>query len=91
MESSTITYKVEIAASKRKLETRPYNFKGLADVSREARNNMYRYYYGEVTNYNAAKTLRAEAVQAGDVNSFIVAYRDGVRIALDDALKSSSD
>ena len=47
-----ITFKVQIAASTRKLETKSYNFKGLSDISREQINGIYKYYYGSTSNYN---------------------------------------
>jgi N-acetylmuramoyl-L-alanine amidase len=86
-----ITFKVQIAASTRKLETNPYNFKGLKDISREQKNGIYKYYYGATSNYNTIKTQKLEALEKGYSSCFIVAIKNGEQISLSDALKSSSN
>jgi N-acetylmuramoyl-L-alanine amidase len=86
-----ITFKVQIAASTRKLETKSYNFKGLKDISREQTNGIYKYYYGATSNYNTIKTLQLEALEKGYSSCFIVAVKNGEQISLSDALKSSSN
>ncbi len=86
-----ITFKVQIAASTRKLETKPYNFKGLSDISREQINGIYKYYYGSTSNYNTIKAQRLEALEKGYSTCFIVAIKNGEQIPLSDALKSSSN
>ena len=86
-----ITFKVQIAASSRKLETKPYNFKGLSDISREEKNGVYKYYYGSTSNYNTIKAQQLEALEKGYSSCFIVAEKNGVQIPLSDALKTSSN
>ena len=44
-----VLFKVQIAASSKKLETKSYNFKGLAQISRSKEGTLYRYYYGETS------------------------------------------
>ncbi|WP_299116732.1 N-acetylmuramoyl-L-alanine amidase [uncultured Winogradskyella sp.] len=82
-----VTFKVQIAASSRKLETKPYNFKGLSDISRESLNNLYKYYYGATSDYNQAKFLEETAKSKGYTSCFIVAYKNGKRIPVEEALK----
>ena len=51
-ESNTIdlvTYKVQIAASKRRLEVKSYNFKGLKSLSRVKDGSFYKYFYSSST------------------------------------------
>ena len=86
-----ITFKVQIAASTRKLETKSYNFKGLKDISREQKNGIYKYYYGATSNYNTIKAQKMEALKKGYGSSFIVALKNGEQIPLSDALKTSSN
>jgi N-acetylmuramoyl-L-alanine amidase len=83
-----ITFKVQIAASSKALETKPYNFKGLKVISRQKEGNLYKYFYGNTSNYQETKTLEQEAKSKGYTSSFIVAFKDGKKIALIDALKS---
>lgn len=86
-----VTFKVQIAASSRKLEPKPYNFNGLDDVSREQVNNLYKYYYGATSDYNEIKNRKLRAAKVGYDSCFIVAFKDGVQISVDDALKSTSN
>ena len=85
-----ITFKVQIAASSRKLETKPYNFKGLNNISREASGTVYKYFYGSTSDYNRIKELQSEAKQKGFNSCFIVSYKNGIRISLTEALKTPS-
>jgi len=85
-----IIFKVQIAASSRKLQPKPYNFKGLENISREQEGNIYKYYYGSTSNYNEDKNLQDKA-KKGYSGCFIVAYKDGKRIELSEALKSTSN
>jgi len=85
-----VVFKVQIAASSRKLETKPYNFKGLDDISREQEAKLYKYFFGSTNNFSEAKRLEDIAKQKFK-NSFIVAYKNGKKIELSEALKSSSN
>lgn len=84
-----ITFKVQIAASSRKIETKSYNFKGLENISREQFNKLYKYYYGSTSDYNEIKQLQLQAKSKGYKSCFIVAYKEGELVSLDDALKST--
>jgi len=86
-----ITFKVQIAASTRKLETKSYNFKGLKNISREQKNSIYKYYYGSTSNYNTIKAQQQEALEKGYSSCFIVAEKNGEQIPLSEALKTSSN
>lgn len=87
---SDIVFKVQIAASSRKLETKPFNFKGLESISREKEGTLYKYFYGNTSNYNQALQLE-EIAKKKYKSCFIVSYKDGKRIELSDALKSISN
>lgn len=84
---SSIIFKVQIAASKNYLATKPYNFKGLKDISREKNGNLYRYYYGETSKYKNVLSLMKRAKKKGYKKAFIVAFKSGEKIKLKDALK----
>lgn len=86
-----INFKVQLAAGKRKLATKSYNFKGLKDISREYVNGIYKYYYGETSDYNNALRLQDEAKDKGYSTCFIVAYKNGKRININEVLKTASN
>jgi N-acetylmuramoyl-L-alanine amidase len=86
-----VTFKVQVAAGSKKIEPKAYNFKGLSSVSREKVGKIYRYFSGNTSDYNEAKKLQTKAKSAGYPDAFIVAYKDGTRIDLSEALKSASN
>lgn len=88
---SDITFKVQIAAGSRKLETKPYNFKGLNGITLEKIGNGYKYFYGDTSNYSQIKRQHQEAIEKGFKGCFIVAYKNGERIKISEALKSVSN
>jgi len=86
--SSEIIYKVQISASSKKIVLESFNFKGLKSLSREKSGKLFRYFYGETNNYKAALRMQKEAVSVGFAGSFVVAYKNGVRISVKKALKN---
>jgi N-acetylmuramoyl-L-alanine amidase len=84
---SGIVFKVQIAASSTRLNPTSDNFKGLNVISREEIGKIYKYYYGDEPTYNDAQDRLKEAKQVGYPSAFIVAYKDGVKIDITDALK----
>jgi N-acetylmuramoyl-L-alanine amidase len=86
-----IVFKVQIAASSRQLEPKPYNFKGLDNISRKKEDGLYKYYYGYTSDYNEVQRLQNEAKAKGYTTCFIVAYRDGNKIDVSEAIKSTSN
>ena len=86
-----IIFKVQIAAGSRKLEPKSYNFKGLADISRTAQGNIYKYFHGNTSDYNKAKAMVKAAKAKGYTTSFVVAFKDGKEVRLADVLKTKSN
>ncbi|WMI64654.1 N-acetylmuramoyl-L-alanine amidase [Aestuariibaculum sp. YM273] len=86
-----ITFKIQIAASSKALETKPYNFKGLDDISRMKEGSLYKYFYASTSDYNKIKELEEVAKQKGYSSSFIVAFKDGKKISLAEALKTTAN
>ena len=86
-ETSDVQYKVQIASSKTKLPTKPYNFKGLKNIERVQINSFYKYYYGNTSDVNQAKELLKEVQTKGYTSAFIVAYKNGEKISIYDATK----
>ncbi|NQX85351.1 MAG: N-acetylmuramoyl-L-alanine amidase [Flavobacteriaceae bacterium] len=86
-----ITFKVQIAASSKRISTKSYNFKGLKEISRDKKGNIYKYYYGKTSDYSKIKTQLKHAKSKGYDECFIVAYKNAKRIPLNEALKSTSN
>ncbi len=86
-ESNAVVFKIQIAASGKKIQTKPYNFKGLNPVSREKSGTLYRYYFNNTNRYDTAQNLLKTAHEKGYTNAFIVAFHKGEKISLGEALK----
>lgn len=85
-----VTFKVQIAASSRALAPKGYNFKGLADISRNKVGNLYKYYHGATSDYSLIKEMKNTAALKGYSSCFIVAFKNGKQISVEEALKSAS-
>ena len=84
-----ITFKVQLAAAKKKLDTAPYNFKGLKEISRNREGKLYKYYYGETSDYNKIQLMKTFAQEKGYPECYIVAFKNGEKLKLSQVLKSS--
>lgn len=67
-----LIYKVQIVASSRALETKPYNFRKLTDISRVKNGNIYKYYTGKFYSEQDAINHQKKAIAAGYTDAFIV-------------------
>jgi N-acetylmuramoyl-L-alanine amidase len=71
-------FKIQISASSKLLDLKPYNFKGLSAISKtKTDDGLYRYYYGLTRNYNEAKVLLKTAINSGFKSSFVTVFKDG--------------
>ncbi len=86
-----VTFKVQLAASGKKLETKSKNFKGLKDVARDKEDGLYKYYYGETSDYNKITLLKTFVQQKGFSSAYIVAFKDGKKVNLPEVLKSKDN
>tara|TARA_R110001583_G_scaffold47473_2_gene148686 strand:+ start:9975 stop:11114 length:1140 start_codon:yes stop_codon:yes gene_type:complete len=84
-----VFFKVQIASGSRKLETKAYNFKGLENIDRIKIGNSYKYYLGNTTSYREIKELHKKAKSKGYTTAFIVAFKNGVKISVEEVLKKS--
>ncbi len=82
------TFKVQLAASSKKLNPKPYNFKGLTDVIRNKEGKLYKYYYGETSDYNKIQLMKKFAKEKGYDSCYIVAFKEGKKLKLSEVLNS---
>ena len=82
-----IVFKIQISASTKELATSPSNFKGLSPISVESTGSLFKYFYASEKNYDVAKQKLEEAKKKGYATAFIVAYKDGIKINVTDAIK----
>jgi N-acetylmuramoyl-L-alanine amidase len=83
-----VIFKVQLMASSKVIPLDGNNFKGLNTLSKEPVKNLYRYMYGNTNSYLKAKLLKSNADAKGYTTSYIVAYKNGNRIPLQEAIKS---
>jgi N-acetylmuramoyl-L-alanine amidase len=86
---SKIEFKVQIASGSQKIETKPYNFKGLKNIERVQVGGSYKYYLGSTSDYAEIKKIHQLAKSKGYTSAFIVAFENGKKIAVEDVLKKS--
>lgn len=85
--NSDTVFKVQITAISKKIALVPKNFKGLDKISVNYENNLYRYMYGQTSEYDEAKKLLEEAKSKGYEFAFITAFVGGKKVSVQDALK----
>jgi len=85
-----VEFRVQLAASKKKLETKPYNFNGLKEITRNKESKLYKYYYGSTADYNKIRLMKTFAREKGYTSSYVVAFKDGKKVKLSEVLNSSN-
>lgn len=88
---TNIVFKVQLMASTKKKPLTPQQFNGLNVLSEEQYKSFTRYMYGNADTYEAAELLKTNADKKGYTTSYIVAYKDGVRITVQQAIKYASE
>ena len=87
VDNSTAVFKVQFLASIRKLELIPRNFKGLKNVTVVYDSNVYKYMYEETSDYEKAKQNLQEVKGKGFDSAFLIAFKNGEKVNIQDALK----
>jgi N-acetylmuramoyl-L-alanine amidase len=87
VDNSKAVFKVQLLASSRRLELVPRNFKGLKNISVAYENRVYKYMFGETSDFDEAKKQLQEAKEKGYDSAFLIAFKNGEKITVQDALK----
>jgi N-acetylmuramoyl-L-alanine amidase len=80
-------YKIQLSASKKKIALNAKNFKGLKNISMVYEDNIYKYQYGETSNYNEAKSHLNDAKSKGYNSAFVIAFKNGKKVSMQEATK----
>ena len=86
-DNSKALFKVQLAASIKKVDLLPKNFNGLKNISVAYENKVYKYMYGETADYDEAKKQLKEAKGKGYDSAFLIALKNGEKISIQEALK----
>ena len=79
-------FKIQILASDKKLSNQSKQFKGLSPVGYYQEKGLYKYTYGDNTDYN--KVLRTKKQIASKFKgAFIVAFKNGKKMDVNQAIK----
>ncbi|QWX84781.1 N-acetylmuramoyl-L-alanine amidase [Cellulophaga sp. HaHaR_3_176] len=86
-----VLFKIQILATSQNWSVTSNNFKGLKNISKESYKTFFRYLYSETESFNSAKKLKEDANAKGYKDAYIVAYKNGERITIKEALKYESN
>ena len=86
--AAATTFRIQIAASTKKMALKPYNFKGLSDISRVKSGSLYRYYYGSFSSYKSAKKAVSKLTKKGYKGAYIKAFKGNKEVSITHEMKS---
>lgn len=88
-DTTGIIFKVQLSASIKNIALTPSNFNGLKDISMVSENKYYKYMYGETSDYNEAIKRLQEAKSRGYDSAYLIAFKNGAKISVQDALSNN--
>ena len=80
-------FKIQLSASKKKIALEPKNFKGLQNVTLVYEDNIYKYLYGDTSDYENAKNKLNEVRSKGYDSAFLIAFKNGKKVSIQEAIK----
>jgi len=83
--ASAVVYKVQMMAGNKKMEKTDPAFKNIPNIETEQIGNVYRYMHGNCSTFAEAQDLLTKTKAKGFSDAFIVAYKNGTRITLQEA------
>jgi N-acetylmuramoyl-L-alanine amidase len=82
-----VRFKVQVATSSKRIEPKPANFKGMEGVQEHKGAGLYKYTVGDEPTLEDARKLQQQCKDKGYDGAFIVAFKGGERIDLQEAVK----
>lgn len=89
VDTTKVVFKIQLKASATKIELKPSNFNGLDNVQSSVEGGYHKYFFGLTNNFAESKKYLTEAKSKGFESAFIVPYKNGVKISLNEAVKSA--
>ncbi|MCT4699486.1 N-acetylmuramoyl-L-alanine amidase family protein [Tenacibaculum haliotis] len=83
-----VVFKVQIAASKKKLDGSNFNFKGLKNTTTMFIGGYHKYYYGNSSSFSEIKKTLITVRNIGYKDAWVVAFKNGQKISIKEALKN---
>jgi N-acetylmuramoyl-L-alanine amidase len=87
IQSARVIFKVQIEAGNKNVKLNPVNFKGLKNVSVTSNGTFYKYVYGATSDYKIAKQNLEYAKSKGYTSAYLIAFKNGEKISIEEALK----
>jgi len=81
-----IYFRIQLAATSKKIDPEAANFKGLKNVERMQMNPVYKYFYGKTESFEEIQVIKNDIVSLFP-DAFIVAFEQDVTIPLRKALR----
>ncbi|MCB0396635.1 MAG: N-acetylmuramoyl-L-alanine amidase [Flavobacteriales bacterium] len=85
-EEAGVVFKVQVVSSANRIEMNDPSFKNLSSLKEYQDQGIYKYAAGSAKTFSEATTLQSDIRAMGFTDAFIVAFRDGQKIPLRDAL-----
>ena len=83
-----VWFKIQVMASKEKLPLNSENFKGVVDVQEYYERGLYKYTVSKSSSFDQANNVLLPALKKkGFTQAFVVAFKDGKRIPVQEAIK----
>ena len=82
-----LVFKVQLSTNSKKVEPTASNFKGLENVSYYEAGGLFRYTIGNERTWESATKIQDQARTSGFEDAFIIAFNNGKRIAVGEAVK----
>ena len=79
-------FKIQILTSEKKLSSNNKLFKGLSPVNYYQENGIYKYTYGESSDYNKVLRTKRE-ISSKFKGAFIIAFKNGKKVNVNEAIK----
>ena len=86
-----IYLKVQIASGTRFLDLKPYNFKGLDQLSYSKSGKNYKYFYENTISLKNANEFLKKAKKAGFKDALLVAFKNGKQISMNEFFLSNTN